>query len=155
MMGRIVRAADFVRALKTSTQARSPHFAVHHLAESPSRPKKPAAVTGDHELSTSAVHRAVTLVDDAAPTGCWLGVVVPKRHAKRSVTRSLLKRQIRSAMSRQVSPAAGLWVVRLRAPFDRAVFPSAASPALAEAAGAELDRVLGTAVLRLRAAFAA
>ena len=30
--------------------------------------------------------------------GVWLGAVVPKRHARRSVTRVLIKRQIRRAL---------------------------------------------------------
>ena len=37
---------------------------------------------------------------------------------------------------------AGLWVVRLRAPFDRSKYPSAASDALRVVARAELDTVL-------------
>ena len=69
--------------------------------------------------------------------------MVPKRHARRAVTRSLLKRQIRAAAARHGGAlAAGLWVVRLRAPFDRAEFSSAASAALQRAARAELDSVL-------------
>lgn len=73
----------------------------------------------------------------------WLGVVVPKRHARRAVTRSLLKRQIRAAVGAHAEAmAAGLWIVRLRAGFDRAVFPSAASTALQHAARDELDRLL-------------
>lgn len=70
----------------------------------------------------------------------WFGMVVPKRHAKRSVTRSLFKRQIRAAVGRHSATLAdGLWVVRLRAPFDKALFHSAASVALNRAARAELD----------------
>ena len=43
----------------------------------------------------------------------WAGAVVPKSHARRAVTRSLLKRQIRAAAGGQ--PGAGrAWVVRLR-----------------------------------------
>ena len=73
----------------------------------------------------------------------WLGAVVPKRHARRAVTRSLLKRQIHAAVATHAdSMTAGLWVVRLRAGFDRAVFDSAASDALKRAAAAELDRLL-------------
>ena len=76
--------------------------------------------------------------------GCWLGTVVPKRHARRSVTRSLLKRQIRAALdiAAHADLAPGLWVVRLRAPFDRKQFPSAASDALRAAARAELDQLV-------------
>jgi ribonuclease P protein component len=52
--------------------------------------------------------------------------VVPKRHARRAVTRCLLKRQIRAVVSGHADALArGLWVVRLRAPFDRAGFVSA------------------------------
>ena len=76
----------------------------------------------------------------------WLGAVVPKRHARRAVTRSLLKRQIRAAVERHAGGLpAGLWVVRLRAPFDRHTNRSAASQALRDAARAELDGVLARA----------
>lgn len=87
-------------------------------------------------------------MDDLAGAvqGLWLGAVVPRRHARRSVTRTLLKRQIRLHMAaHRDALAPGLWVVRLRAPFDRAAFPSAASVALGRAAGAELDAVFGRA----------
>lgn len=76
----------------------------------------------------------------------WLGLVVPKRHARRAVTRTLIKRQIRSAARRLDGSgsafAPGLWVVRLRAPFDRAAFSSAASAALRRAARVEIDALL-------------
>ena len=69
-----------------------------------------------------------------------LGVVVPKRNARRAVTRTLIKRQIYAAGDRFASSLdAGMWVVRLRAPFDKASFPSAASDALKSAAKAELE----------------
>ena len=68
---------------------------------------------------------------------------MPKRHARRAVTRSLLKRQIRSAFERHAAAlAGGLWLVRLRSPFATQDFPSAASAALARAARGELDRLL-------------
>jgi len=88
-------------------------------------------------------------VDDLQPAGLWLGAVVPKRHAKRSVTRTLLKRQIRSAASAQQGLAGGLWVVRLRSPFDRKAYPSAASEALREVAGRELAAVFADAARRV------
>ena len=73
----------------------------------------------------------------------WLGSVVPKRHARRAVTRTLLKRQIRSVVAAHAaSLPEGLWVVRLRAGFDRTAYPSAASNALRVAARAELERLL-------------
>ncbi len=78
---------------------------------------------------------------DASPErGRWLGAVVPKRHARRAVTRSLIKRQIYAAARRHASELApGLWVVRLRAPIDRALYPSAASTALKLGTRSELD----------------
>ena len=100
------------------------------------------------------------LVDDApvmappAPVqGRWLGMVVPKRHARRSVTRTLLKRQIRVAFAEgeaaQLLPP-GLWVVRLRTGFDRKVFSSASSDALRLAAAEELGTVMAHAARRAR-----
>lgn len=81
-------------------------------------------------------------MDELPPEACWLGVVVPKRHAKRSVTRSLLKRQIRAAFDQQPSLPPGLWVVRLRSPFDRKLFLSASSDALRAAARDELMQLV-------------
>ena len=76
----------------------------------------------------------------------WLGVVVPKRHARRAVTRNLLKRRIRLAMARHLQALApGLWLVRLRAPFGREKFPSAASAALQAAADSELEQLFARA----------
>ena len=73
-----------------------------------------------------------------------LGVVVPKRHARRAVTRSLLKRQIYAAGERHgLGLPAGQWVVRLRRPFDGTLYPSAASMALRDAARAELEALFG------------
>jgi ribonuclease P protein component len=70
-------------------------------------------------------------------------LVVPKRHARRAVTRTLLKRQIRGAMQRHAPTVApGVWVVRLRAPLDRKAYPSAASAALKHSMAAELDALL-------------
>lgn len=73
----------------------------------------------------------------------WLGTVVPKRHARRSVTRNLLKRQMRVAVAgggERLLP--GLWVIRLRAPFDPKTFASAASIALRTAAREELGTLV-------------
>ena len=91
-------------------------------------------------------------VDDFPPgaeLGFWVGAVVPKRHARRAVTRTLLKRQIRAVVTAHAGALlAGLWVVRLRAPFDKAVFPSAASDALKLCARDELEGLLVAAAQR-------
>jgi len=146
MIARLVRSADFERVLRTRTRVNSLHFAVHHVAERPSMPVKRAAKSVQSELSTGEVPIEVPPVDDLV----WLGTVVPKRHAKRSVTRSLLKRQIRHAVTaHSASLAGGLWVVRLRAPFDRTRFVSAASDELRRVAREELDSLIGSAVQRV------
>ncbi len=66
--------------------------------------------------------------------GHWLGLVVPKRMAKRAVTRNLIKRLVRASLAEQLKAQSplppGLWSVRLRAPIDRKQFPSASSDAL-------------------------
>ncbi len=79
----------------------------------------------------------------AVPQGQWLGTVVPKRHARRAVTRNLLKRQMRAVMLAH-GPALppGLWVLRLKSPFDRTQFRSASSDALRVAARDELALLL-------------
>lgn len=80
---------------------------------------------------------------DDSVSGHWLGSVIPKRHAPRSVTRNLLRRQIREAVQRhQTRLRPGLWLVRLRHPFAPAKFTSAASPSLKLSAAAELERLL-------------
>jgi ribonuclease P protein component len=90
-------------------------------------------------------------VDD---DGRWLGLVVPKRHARRAVTRTLIKRQIRDVAAHCGERlAAGIWVVRLRLPFDPARFPSAASDALKLEARGELVRLFERAALGERDAW--
>ena len=147
-----MRSVDFERVLRTRSRLSSVHFAVHHLAEPPARVFKGRAPAAGSELSTGLEMNIDRTVDDlrpAAPAGVWLGAVVPKRHARRAVTRSLLKRQIRSILAtHEASLDAGLWVVRLRAPFDRAAFVSAASDQLRRAARAELDGLLAAAARR-------
>ena len=161
MIGRIVKSADFERVLRTPARSRSGPFVFHHLAERPTRRAGRAEAASAAELSTAVgplgpapVDDSPAAVDDsaAAGPGVWLGAVVPKRHARRAVSRSLIKRQIRAAFARHGHLLdAGLWVVRLRAPFDRAVFPSAASAAL-QAAVRDDIAVAMSAALRPRAA---
>lgn len=141
----ITRASDFSRVLKEPCRARSTHFAVHFLAQPPQswQPKAvaaqtPTAVATDKELSTAVDTCLPEAVDEGPPQGRWLGLVVPKKHAKRSVTRSLLKRRIRVAVLHAEHLDAGMWVVRLRSPFPRTEFSSAASEQLGHLASVEL-----------------
>jgi ribonuclease P protein component len=140
----LVHKADFERLLAVPVRSRSAHFACHHAAGAPF--VAPRRTTGPvaSELSTGDAPAAPNPVDDSP--GQWAGSVVPKRHARRSVTRSLLKRQIRAALARHAGALPqGLWLVRLKAPFVTAQFPSAASDALRLAARQELDLLLARA----------
>ena len=69
-----------------------------------------------------------------------VGVVLPKRWAKRAVTRNTVKRQVHSVIeAAQLFPAA--YVVRLRAAFNPAQFKSATSDLLKAAVRGELQQL--------------
>lgn len=154
-----LKSADFQRALGTRPVARTAHFSLHALPRLATPPDRVRALESgalspaQAELSTGPSEEGSLLVDDFAFTGAvaWrLGLVLPKKQARRSVTRSLLRHQAREAFrrhaprvqaaGRHVSDVDG-WVVRLRAPFDRKLFPSAASEALSTAVRLELDEL--------------
>jgi ribonuclease P protein component len=69
-----------------------------------------------------------------------LGVVIPKRWAKRAVTRNTIKRQIHAVSEALTLPAAA-YVVRLRSTFDRTQFASATSVLLKRAVRTELQQL--------------
>ena len=146
-----MQTADFKRALAAPTRSRSAHFAVHYVNSGPGTTWVQRPPT---ELSTGDAPDIPGPVDDlpaAAASGHWLGTVVPKRHAKRAVTRTLIKRQMRAMLEAHADRLPqGLWVLRLRSPFARDVFKSAASEALRLAARTELDQVLAHAVRATR-----
>lgn len=175
MLGRLVLSADFERALAQPASARSPHFAVHFAPERPvdkfagssrARPDSWSLVAKLSTVDEQGIQQSVDesplspseLTTAERASEARLGAVVPKRHARRAVTRTLIKRQIRSAAqaldagSSPLSP--GLWVVRLRAPFDRAAHVSAASAALRKAARDELDSLLLLALRKLQSVVA-
>jgi ribonuclease P protein component len=94
-----------------------------------------------------ALHMADTSVHATAHGlfpggGLWLGVMLPKRWARRAVTRNTLRRQIYAVAHECASalPAQAL-VVRLRSGFSRSDFISATSDALRRAARAELQQL--------------
>lgn len=124
-MQRLQTRAQFQAVLAGSTVARSPHFALHRCAL---------------EASARAQQKpdAASAVFDPADVA-WLGAMVPKRWAKRAVTRNAIKRQIYNVSAGFESglPRAA-YVVRLRAGFDRKAFTSASSMALKTAVRGEL-----------------
>ncbi len=142
MIGRLVHKADFERLLATRARLRSAHFALHHVVTGDLQVRGTASEPMASELSTDLEHNLPVLVDNSL-ANLWIGLIVPKRHARRAVTRSLLKRQIRCAFGRHAgSLAAGHWLLRLRAVFPAGQFVSACSQALATAARSELDGLL-------------
>ena len=145
MISRLVQKADFERALGRPARARSSHFAVHHVLAGPTPPFRPASKVLSTDLSTTPALVCPQAVDDSL-RGHWIGCVVPKRHARRAVTRSLLKRQIRGVFDQHAARLpAGQWLVRLRQPFGVAAFPSASSQALRRAARDELHSLFARA----------
>lgn len=128
--------------LAGGTVARTAHFALHCAALD-------AAVI----KQASAEHSTASPVALFAVRDVWLGAMVPKRWAKRAVTRNAIKRQIYSVSTdfQLVLPIAA-HVVRLRAGFDRAHFVSATSDELKAVVRQELQQLFASSVARLSAA---
>ncbi len=78
-----------------------------------------------------------------------MGAMVPKRWAKRAVTRNTIRRQIH-AVSHEFAPALqqAAHVVRLRSGFDKVQFASATSEALKSAVRDELKQLFMRATAR-------
>lgn len=118
---RLKTRPQFQAVLAGKTLARTAHFALHSAGLALVAPES----TGVPLFPQQCV---------------WLGAMVPKRWAKRAVTRNTIKRQIYS-VSAQFEPQLGMaaHVVRLRAGFDRTQFISATSDALKAAVRSELQ----------------
>jgi ribonuclease P protein component len=115
-----------------TVQARSPHFVLHFCSFDAAQPTQvPAPV--------SIVFDKGIVLDRPA-----VGALVPKRWAKRAVTRNTIKRQIYQVsqlFETQLAP--GAHVVRLRSAFDTKLFPSATSAPLRAAVRQELIYLFG------------
>lgn len=118
-----------------TTVSRSAHFALHRLVlDAPSPASEP---TGPGSVGSQALF---------AVRDIWLGALVPKRWARRAVTRNAIKRQIYNVSS-TLDPALpqAAHVVRLRSAFDRKQFTSASSEVLKQAVRAELQQLFARA----------
>lgn len=162
MIGRLLQAADFKRLMAAPPSFRSAHFAVHHLLEGPVQPRfarkersSPELSTDRQEICPQPVERSGESPERETPDkegGRWIGCVVPKRHARRAVTRNLIRRQIYTAAGRaREGLSEGMWLVRLRQPFAPSQYPSAASDALRVAVRQELDKLFSKACQRASA----
>lgn len=150
-LSRMRDSLDFERVLAQPPRVSNQHFALHGLEAA--REPKPRTFREHRKgnLSTGDANALALSVDNepapdlnAGSNGCvCLGVVVPKRFARRSVTRSLLKRQIRSGIERHLNNIPhGMWIVRLRAAFDKPHHVSAASDSLRTMVRIQLEHLL-------------
>jgi ribonuclease P protein component len=127
---RLKTRPQFQAVLAGHTLARTAHFALHCCALDVPAAPAPAA-----EASPLFPAQAV-----------WLGAMVPKRWARRAVTRNTIKRQIYAVSAEfEARLRAQAHVVRLRAGFDRSRFVSATSDALKAAVRAELQQLFSRA----------
>jgi len=133
-------AERFQAVLGTRPCSRSAHFMLHYRAVD----KLSTAPAAGMDPSVDESEAAASGPLSAPPAaGIHLGLVVPKRHAKRAVTRNLVRREARAQMTRSVDLLPpGDWVLRLRAPFDRNTFSSAASAALLSVVREEMSRLI-------------
>ena len=154
-MQRLKTRPQFQAAMAGGTVSRTAHFALHRLvveADGSAPAGQPgAAPPGPGSLPSTQGPQALFAVQDV-----WLGAMVPKRWARRAVTRNTIKRQIyavAAGFEARMQPAAH--VVRLRAAFDRKHFVSATSDTLKDAVRAELQQLFAAAERRKPAVEAA
>ena len=128
-MQRLKTRAQFQAVLAGALIAKTPHFALHRR------------VLGNNIASAGCVTPgAVPLFRGK---DLWLGAMVPKRWAKRAVTRNAIKRQIYNVsadFSHQYSQTA--FVVRLRSSFSAKEFVSATSDQLKQAVRIEVQALM-------------
>ncbi|MEO7400533.1 MAG: ribonuclease P protein component [Polaromonas sp.] len=132
-MQRLKTRPQFQAVLAGSIVAKTAHFALHRNALDSQAGRIPPVDAG--KRTDSSVSPALFKHADM-----WIGAMVPKRWAKRAVTRNAIKRQIYtvSADFAQQYPQAA-YVVRLRRGFARTEFVSASSEHLKQVVRAEVQ----------------
>ena len=129
-MQRLQTRPQFQAVLAGAIVARTTHFALHRNALDAVNAQTVPAITHD--------------TPDLFPVqDTWVGAMVPKRWAKRAVTRNAIKRQIYTVSDDFLPryPQAA-WVVRLRRDFSRKEFISASSQALKQVVRSEVTALL-------------
>ncbi|MFT4243367.1 MAG: ribonuclease P protein component [Acidovorax sp.] len=136
-MLRLKTRPQFQAAMAGGIVSRTAHFALHRLLLADAPPSTgPGSPTEPQALFSRG----------GSPGGVWLGAMVPKRWARRAVTRNTIKRQIYAVgagYEARLAPAAH--VVRLRSGFDRRQFVSATSEPLRLAVRTELQQLFSRA----------
>jgi ribonuclease P protein component len=138
---RLKTRPQFQAALAGGMVSRTAHFALHRL--NLSQPNDTLLAPEHFSGPAPSPEQALFGFSDV-----WLGAMVPKRWARRAVTRNAIKRQIYSVsegFGDRLPVAAH--VVRLRTTFDRKQFTSASSEPLKLAVRGELvqlfERAMG------------
>jgi ribonuclease P protein component len=137
---RLKTRPQFQAALAGGTVSRTAHFALHRLSLAP--PEDTSSANTEKIGPAPSSEQALFGLFDV-----WLGAMVPKRWARRAVTRNAIKRQIYNVSEHfgDRLPVAA-HVVRLRTTFDRKQFISATSEPLKLAVREELLQLFERAV---------
>ncbi|WP_298435113.1 ribonuclease P protein component [Ottowia sp.] len=141
---RLRSRAQFEAVLAGPVVARTARFVLHRLE--PAQVQAPLWPQVNSSMPAVGARAGARLV-------AWAGALVPKRWARRAVTRNVIRRQVHAVAGSACGLAAGCaYVVRLRSGFARAEFPSAASDALKRAVRGELMLLFSRAGTARRAA---
>ena len=135
-MLRLKTRSQFQAGLAGNKLASSAHFVVHHLAAY--RP----AFNADCNPAEADGRTALFSRSDL-----WLGPLIPKKWAKRAVTRNAIKRQIFNvARDFETVLPLGAYVIRLRSGFAKKQFSSASSDHLKQTVREELCQLMAKVV---------
>ena len=145
-MQRLKTRPQFQATMSAGTIARTPHFALHRMA----LVEMSKDVAADPRTGPGSNDPQALFGIGGEREQAWLGAMVPKRWARRSVTRHTIKRQIYAVASEyEAALACASYVVRLRSGFDRKQFVSATSDLLKAAVREELLQLFATGKRRL------
>ena len=141
-MQRLKTRPQFQAVLAGSVIAKTEHFVLHRNSLEPIRVPAPQVTPEPDAHKAKGDELAARLFP---VLDVWIGAMVPKRWAKRAVTRNTIKRQIYtvSAETMHNFPQAA-FLVRLRREFSRKEFVSATSAQLKEAVRAEVLALMQT-----------
>ncbi|MBC7610368.1 MAG: ribonuclease P protein component [Polaromonas sp.] len=137
-MQRLKTRPQFQAVLAGAVVARTEHFALHCNGLDAVAPKSTDSAKPRKDTVAPPLSAALFPVQDM-----WIGAMVPKRWAKRAVTRNAIKRQIYTVSAGFLAhyPQAA-FLVRLRKEFSRKEFVSATSAQLKEVVRAEVTALM-------------
>ena len=145
-MQRLKTRPQFQATMSAGTIARTPHFALHRMA----LVEMSKDVAADPRTGPGSNDPQALFGIGGEREQAWLGAMVPKRWARRSVTRHTIKRQIYAVASEyEAALVRASYVVRLRSGFDRKQFVSATSDLLKAEVRQELLQLFATGKRRL------